>query len=260
MVTTTILLALAATTVFGAPNGRDWGWKGPPQCPYDQKKCPDGSSPQCPPGLGECFNYAKCRDGVTDAPCTFDGVPPPTAQYGGSQAPPSYGEQPSDYAPQPAYPNAPNSPQYGGQPSYQKAPEPYAPPQPPQYGGQTSPYDPYQKAPEAYTPSQSNSYGYCPAACNTYSNRCDQTTAPTCIFPNPNVQRPRAACACRAGYKADGVADNDRTKQWRLPVEGQEHRVWVAEGVRCDTLCQNPYGPGGCREVVEIGAECIGGA
>ena len=98
----------------------------------------------------------------------------------------------------------------------------------------------------------------CPAACNPLSNTCHRPTAQTCIFPNPSVPNPRAACACRAGYKAN--FPGDRTdKHWRLPVVGQEDRVWVAEGVPCDTLCDQPYGTGSCREVNEISAACIGG-
>jgi hypothetical protein len=53
------------------------------------------------------------------------------------------------------------------------------------------------------------------------------------------------------------VPDYDATKQWRLPVPDQEHRMWVAEWVVCDTLCQG-YGFAACTEVIEIGAECIG--
>ena len=98
----------------------------------------------------------------------------------------------------------------------------------------------------------------CPAACNVFRNRCDPTTAPTCIYPDPRVVNARAACACRPGYKA-AAADSDTTKHWRLPVAGQEHRTWVAEGVPCDTLCKG-YGAQSCMEVTILGRECIGGA
>ena len=98
----------------------------------------------------------------------------------------------------------------------------------------------------------------CPAACNVHSNACDKTTAPTCIFPDPRVSKPRGACACRPGYKASGYKDTDVTKQWRLPIPGQEHRVWVAEGVPCDKLCTVSTGVDSCREVKEISSKCAG--
>lgn len=102
----------------------------------------------------------------------------------------------------------------------------------------------------------------CPAGCNPLSghNKCDVTTAPTCIYPDPRVPKPRAACACRPGYKAyrNGEEPKGEMKQWRLPIVGQEHRVWVAEGVRCDVLCDVSSGVGSCREVVEVDAGCVG--
>jgi hypothetical protein len=52
--------------------------------------------------------------------------------------------------------------------------------------------------------------------------------------------------------------NGDVTNQWRLPVEAQEHRVWVAEGVKCDTLCDVSTGVDSCLEVPLIAAECIG--
>jgi hypothetical protein len=97
----------------------------------------------------------------------------------------------------------------------------------------------------------------CPQACDVNFNHCDAETAPNCIFPNPLVAHPRAACACRPGYKASAHADGDTAKQWRLPIVGQEHRVWVAEGVKCDKVCDG-YGVDSCREVGEISAACIG--
>ncbi|KAK0648402.1 hypothetical protein B0T16DRAFT_455880 [Cercophora newfieldiana] len=58
-------------------------------------------------------------------------------------------------------------------------------------------------------------------------------------------------CACRPGYKAS-AADNDTAVHWRLqwPVAGQEHRVYVKPGARCDVLCDQWYlGAVGCQEV-----------
>lgn len=48
----------------------------------------------------------------------------------------------------------------------------------------------------------------------------------------------------RPGYRTD------RGYQWKLDVPGHEHRVWVAPGVECDTLCDNPTGTDICNEVV----------
>jgi hypothetical protein len=79
--------------------------------------------------------------------------------------------------------------------------------------------------------------GSCPKACDVHFNKCDATTAPSCNFPDPRVAKPRGACACRPGFKATGASDSDKTKHWRLPVLGQEHRVWVAEGVPCNAPC-----------------------
>ncbi|KAH6685450.1 hypothetical protein F5X68DRAFT_191951 [Plectosphaerella plurivora] len=100
----------------------------------------------------------------------------------------------------------------------------------------------------------------CPPSCSPHHNTCDPTTAPTCIFPDPRVPGARAACACRPGYKANGAGDGNTRSHWRLPVQGQEHRVWVAEGVRCDTLCTSGYGAQSCGEVTLLPADCIGGA
>lgn len=97
----------------------------------------------------------------------------------------------------------------------------------------------------------------CPKACDPHHNNC-HATAPTCIFPDPKVTGPRGACACRPGYKATGHANNDAVNQWRLPIESHEHRVWVAEGVKCDTLCDVSTGVDSCLEVSLIAAQCIG--
>jgi len=97
---------------------------------------------------------------------------------------------------------------------------------------------------------------FCPSACEPHSNTCD-ATAPTCIYPDPSIPSPRAACACRAGFKATGYADDDSTKQWRLPVQGNDFRVWVAEGVECNTPCEVPYGVDSCHEVKILPHICL---
>lgn len=98
----------------------------------------------------------------------------------------------------------------------------------------------------------------CPKACDVHWNTCHAETAPNCIFPDPSAKYPRAACACRAGYKSSAYPDTDTTKQWRLPVVGQEYRVWVAEGVMCDKLCTVSYGVNSCQEVKLVDKACIG--
>jgi len=98
----------------------------------------------------------------------------------------------------------------------------------------------------------------CNNACSTEPGKC-HPTAPTCVPPAPGSPNPRLACSCRAGFKATkpGIADNDVTKQWRLPAPEGNFRVWVAEGVECNTLCTVSTGPFSCREVTELPAECL---
>jgi hypothetical protein len=99
----------------------------------------------------------------------------------------------------------------------------------------------------------------CPTGCNPDANTCSWPTAEDCIYPSPSIPNPRAACACRAGYKATapGILDTDMTKQWRLPADEGNFRVWVAEGIECNTLCDVWYGPSSCQEVVELPATCL---
>ncbi|KAL2269308.1 hypothetical protein VTJ83DRAFT_1492 [Remersonia thermophila] len=79
---------------------------------------------------------------------------------------------------------------------------------------------------------------------NPFHNKCDITTS--CITTMPNG---RHYCACRAGYRANDIAPTD-SRQFRLPFIGQEYRVFVAPGVVCNQLCDNPFpGPDSCREV-----------
>src|SRR5204863_8137975 len=80
--------------------------------------------------------------------------------------------------------------------------------------------------------------------CDPNNNKCTITTS--CIsFLNTGVDY----CACRAGYRASGLAPTDPL-QFRLDFPGQEYRVFVAQGVECDQLCTNPFpGPDSCQEV-----------
>jgi len=98
----------------------------------------------------------------------------------------------------------------------------------------------------------------CNNACSIEPGKC-HPTAPDCVPPAPGIPNPRLACACRAGFKATkpGIADNDVTKQWRLPAPEGHFRVWVAEGVECNTLCTVSTGPFSCQEVTELPSGCL---
>ena len=94
----------------------------------------------------------------------------------------------------------------------------------------------------------------CNKACSTAPGKC-HPTAPSCISPAPGAANPRLACSCRAGFKATkaGIADGDVSKQWRLQAPEGNFRVWVAEGVECNTPCR----AFSCQEVTELPAECL---
>jgi len=98
----------------------------------------------------------------------------------------------------------------------------------------------------------------CNKACSTVPGKC-HPTAPTCVPPEPGAANSRLACSCRAGFKATtpGIADGDTAKQWRLPASEGNFRVWVAEGVECNTPCMVPTGVFSCLEVTELPAACL---
>ncbi len=78
---------------------------------------------------------------------------------------------------------------------------------------------------------------------NPFFNKCTITTS--CI----NAPGNKLYCACRAGYRANGLLPTDQ-RQFRLEFPGQEYRVFVAPGIECDTLCTDPHpGPTSCQEV-----------
>jgi cysteine-rich repeat protein len=84
---------------------------------------------------------------------------------------------------------------------------------------------------------------------NPFFNKCTITTS--CIVAPGN----KNYCACRAGYRANGLLPTDQ-RQFRLKFPGQEYRVFVAPGIECDTLCTNPHpGPDSCQEV-PVRADC----
>jgi Astacin (Peptidase family M12A) len=91
----------------------------------------------------------------------------------------------------------------------------------------------------------------CPT-CNPTSglNKCDITTS--CITTSPGNNH----CACRAGYRANAPGSQTAV-QFRLPFPGQEYRVFVAPGVVCDTLCDNPFGaPDSICNEVQLLTQC----
>lgn len=79
-------------------------------------------------------------------------------------------------------------------------------------------------------------------------NKCDITTS--CVFVNVQLSN-TYYCACRAGYRANPFeVGNDPAAQWRLPWPGQEGRVFVRPGVKCDTLCDDwQQGAQGCQAI-----------
>ena len=92
---------------------------------------------------------------------------------------------------------------------------------------------------------QPHPIGVCPVCNpNPFNNKC--TVSTSCIVTYPSG---KDYCACRAGYRADGLAPTD-AKQFRLNFPGQLYRVFVAPGVECNTLCTTPFpGPDSCKEV-----------
>ncbi|CAM1500397.1 Fc.00g095590.m01.CDS01 [Cosmosporella sp. VM-42] len=188
--------------------------------PSDGPRCPDGSSPPC-----RLDQYCL---GGSKPPCDLvevcpDNTAPPCPGNGGSTCPDGLPSSCSGLGPD-----------------------------------KVKPDDKGKKPGEGDEPGDKSERPTCPAGCKVHDNKCDKTTAPTCIFPDPRVPNPRGACACRPGFKASGYKDTDTTKQWRLPIPGQEHRVWVAEGVACDQLCTVSTGVGSCKEVNEVAEGCAG--
>jgi hypothetical protein len=100
--------------------------------------------------------------------------------------------------------------------------------------------------PGVCTPGGGPGSGTC-ALCNPQpggDKQCD-ITAPCSSTPYGTM------CGCRPGYRAAGAVA-DINVQWRLnwTVPGHEHRVYVAPGQKCDTLCNEWFwGGAACREV-----------
>lgn len=103
--------------------------------------------------------------------------------------------------------------------------------------------------PGVCTPPDTNPAGGKCERCVPYpgQNQCQSTTS--CSSTPFGTM-----CACRPGYRADAKGDATSV-HWRLnwPVPGHEHRVYVAPGQLCDTLCDKWFlGAEGCREVAVI--------
>ncbi|KAJ9640092.1 hypothetical protein H2201_007621 [Coniosporium apollinis] len=82
-------------------------------------------------------------------------------------------------------------------------------------------------------------------------NMCDITTSCTTIDWPGARSYGEHYCACRAGYRANGVDVADTKQQYRMPWPGQV-RVFVKPGLVCDTPCTEHW----CAEVPEK-AECF---
>jgi len=91
----------------------------------------------------------------------------------------------------------------------------------------------------------------CPKFCSPFpgTNTCAQPSAQNCVGFGTSA----LYCACAPGFKATGYADNDAAHHWRVDLDGHQHRVWVAEGVKCETPCANPLT---CAEVSLIQDKC----
>jgi len=89
--------------------------------------------------------------------------------------------------------------------------------------------------------------------CNPTSglNKCDISTSCITTFPSG-----KHYCACRAGFKAN-APDSQIAIHYRLNFPGQEYRVFVAPGVECNTLCNNPFGaPQDICTEIQVVAQC----
>jgi hypothetical protein len=84
-------------------------------------------------------------------------------------------------------------------------------------------------------------------------NFCDITTSCVNVLTAHTGPGPSPLyCACRGGYKSDPLYNDARdvSVQFRLPWVGQNGRVFVRPGVKCDTLCDHwELGAAGCQEV-----------
>lgn len=97
------------------------------------------------------------------------------------------------------------------------------------------------------------------ATCKPFpgENLCDITTSCTYVWGHTAASAVPLYCACRHGYRADGVAPGDSSAQWRLNWPSQEGRVFVKPGLTCNTLCDDwQLGKDGCK-AVKVRDECL---
>lgn len=237
-----------------------------PPCPLQGgDTCPDGAAPTCSGRDGKTPD-GKTPDGKTPDGKTPDGKTPdgktPDGKTPDGKTPD--GKTPDGKTPDGKTPDGktPDGKTPDGKTPDGKTPDGKTPDGKTPDGKTPDGKTPDGKTPDGKTPDGKTPDGKapdlkgCPAGCDVFTNKCDKTTAPTCIYPDPRVPKPRAACACRPGYKATSASDTDTTKHWRLPIVGQEHRVWVAEGVPCDKLCTVSTGVNSCREVSQVAVQC----
>jgi cysteine-rich repeat protein len=95
----------------------------------------------------------------------------------------------------------------------------------------------------------------CPAHCNPNvpNNLCHETTSCIPLFGaagGPGLPFGMSyMCACRAGFRADGIDPTDKTKQVRFSATSYTSYVFVQPGVSCDTECSPDTNPFPCSEV-----------
>lgn len=100
-----------------------------------------------------------------------------------------------------------------------------------------------------------SSPGTCPAHCNPNvpNNLCHETTSCIPLFGaagDPGLPFGLSyMCACRAGFRADGIAPTDSSKQVRFSATDYTSWVFVEPGVSCDTECSPDTNPYPCSEV-----------
>ncbi|KAF2676408.1 zincin [Lentithecium fluviatile CBS 122367] len=97
--------------------------------------------------------------------------------------------------------------------------------------------------------------GTCPNHCNPNvpDNLCHETTSCIALFGasgDPGLPFGLSyGCACRAGFRADGVDPADSSKQVRFSATEYTSWVFVEPGLSCDTLCSPDTNPYPCSEV-----------
>lgn len=100
-----------------------------------------------------------------------------------------------------------------------------------------------------------NTPATCPAHCNPNvpNNLCDESTSCIPLFGasgDPGLPFGMSyMCACRAGFRADGVDPSDGSKQVRFSATQYTSYVFVEPGMTCNTECSPDTNPFPCSEV-----------